>query len=153
MAMSKRKANLQAEGGTRRKKVKKEEYAVPVRSQIAETEEDSEPIVESDTTSQSGDDDGESWPSDEDVGDDDAFSGFEEEDIEDVSARNGTKRHGQSSADAIPKLDQHSGNGVTVGDEGKRGDEEIEGDGNADAISTAKKDCTANSFLRYRMLT
>ena len=33
--------------------------------QTFETETDSEPIMESDTTSQSGDDDGASWPSDE----------------------------------------------------------------------------------------
>ena len=34
--------------------------------QILETETDSEPIVESDTTENSGEDDGISWPSDED---------------------------------------------------------------------------------------
>ena len=36
------------------------------RSKIAEVETDSDPIIESDTASQSGDDDGVSWPSDQD---------------------------------------------------------------------------------------
>ena len=40
-----------------------------------ETATDSDPIVESDTTSQSGDDDGVSWPSEEDVEADEAWEG------------------------------------------------------------------------------
>ena len=35
-------------------------------TQLLEAETDSDPIIESDTTSQSGDDDGSSWPSDND---------------------------------------------------------------------------------------
>ena len=42
-----------------------------------ETATDSDPIVESDTTSQSGDDDGVSWPSDEEVEADEAWEGAE----------------------------------------------------------------------------
>ncbi|KAL8689981.1 MAG: hypothetical protein Q9218_004466 [Villophora microphyllina] len=44
-----------------------------------ETETDSDPIVESDTTEHSGDDDGVSWPSDEDIGVDANQGGFNEE--------------------------------------------------------------------------
>ena len=42
--------------------MKKTTFALPLR----ETETDSDPVVESDTTEHSGDDDGVSWPSDED---------------------------------------------------------------------------------------
>ena len=46
------------------KKPKKEHASPPVTPDL-EAETDSDPIVESDTASQSGDDDGESWPSDD----------------------------------------------------------------------------------------
>ena len=51
------------------KKAKKEEILAndPKRAQDLETATDSDPIVESDTTSQSGDDDGVSWPSEEEA--------------------------------------------------------------------------------------
>ena len=56
-------------------------------SKFAETETDSDPIVESDTTENSGDDDGVSWPSDNeddekdhDVAQEDYFEDFDEDD-------------------------------------------------------------------------
>ena len=66
----KRKIPANAANGVRHKKVKTHttEEVKPItskRSKIAEVETDSDPIVESDTASQSGDDDGVSWPSDE----------------------------------------------------------------------------------------
>lgn len=54
-------------GGSISKKAKKEASQAKKSEgvQTQETETDSEPIVESDTTEHSGDDDGVSWPSDE----------------------------------------------------------------------------------------
>ena len=69
MAALKRKEALVAgfQGGNIQKKPKREEKGekkpIPSNAVPLETETDSEPIMESDTTSQSGDDDGASWPS------------------------------------------------------------------------------------------
>ena len=69
MAAPKRKENpnTRAHAGSTAKKLKKETSPAKVskRVQDLETATDSDPLVESDTTSQSGDDDGVSWPSDE----------------------------------------------------------------------------------------
>ena len=71
MAAPKRKENPSStlHTGSTRKKSKKEENIVNGSKNLhdLETATDSDPIVESDTTSQSGDDDGISWPSNEDV--------------------------------------------------------------------------------------
>ena len=66
MAQLKRKAALVGERNGA-KKVKKEDAEGLKRgpSKIAETQTDSDPIVESSTASESGEDDGVSWPSDE----------------------------------------------------------------------------------------
>ena len=63
-----------------RKKVKNEASTTtkPTRApQILETETDSDPIVESDTTEESGDDDGVSWPSDDEPAAQDSFANDE----------------------------------------------------------------------------
>lgn len=60
---------FKSENGNVQKKTRKDERPVKrSKTEIAalETATDSDPIVESDTTSQSGDDDGVTWPSDED---------------------------------------------------------------------------------------
>ena len=71
MAASKRKENpsTNLHAGNVSKKPKKEEKLAKssIRLQDLETATDSDPLVESDTASQSGDDDGVSWPSDEDA--------------------------------------------------------------------------------------
>lgn len=71
MAASKRKENPNSKlhAGNAPKKPKKEEKEAKdsKRVQDLETATDSDPLVESDTTSQSGDDDGVSWPSDEEA--------------------------------------------------------------------------------------
>ena len=72
MATPKRKENPNSRShvGSAPKKPKKEEPQKndSKRAQDLETATDSDPVVESDTTSQSGDDDGVSWPSEEEVG-------------------------------------------------------------------------------------
>ena len=76
MASSKRKENpsTKLHAGNLSKKPKKEENFAKssIRPQELETATDSDPLVESDTASQSGDDDGVSWPSDEDAEEDEA---------------------------------------------------------------------------------
>ena len=71
MAAPKRKENPSShfQTSSTRKKPRKEENHANSSKNVhdLETATDSDPIVESDTTSQSGDDDGVSWPSDEDV--------------------------------------------------------------------------------------
>lgn len=67
------------------KKQKQEQKAFPKTKTPArnlETETDSDPIVESDTTEHSGDDDGVSWPSDDNAGDDWAPEELGEEKVE-----------------------------------------------------------------------
>ena len=79
MAAPKRKENPSSHfhtGSTRKKSRKEENLANGSKNvQDLETATDSDPIVESDTTSQSGDDDGVSWPSDEEVEADDDWEG------------------------------------------------------------------------------
>lgn len=69
MAASKRKENPSSkfQAGSTPKKPKKEDKLAKSSKPVQdlETATDSDPLVESDTTSQSGDDDGVSWPSDE----------------------------------------------------------------------------------------
>lgn len=69
MAIAKRKENPSSKlhAGSTPKKPKKEEGFTKSSKRVKdlETATDSDPIVESDTASQSGDDDGVSWPSDE----------------------------------------------------------------------------------------
>ena len=72
MAVAKRKAAMNgANGAGAHKKLKTETRRDPAKKATnirLETETDSDPIVESDTASHSGDDDGVSWPSDSDGG-------------------------------------------------------------------------------------
>lgn len=80
MAQVKRKG--EHENGVRTKRIKQEEDAeikppVKHKSKIAETETDSEPIVESETTSQSGNDDGVSWPSEDGADHDNEWDGVD----------------------------------------------------------------------------
>ena len=52
-----------------------------IRSELEETEPDSDPIVESDTTDHSGSDNGVSWPSEEDEGEEqNVFEGDDDDD-------------------------------------------------------------------------
>ena len=87
MAGVKRKATFDTkpQATSTLKKLKNDEKRTkpPTPVQPFETETDSEPIVESDTTSQSGDDDGASWPSGEQVEEDDELGGISEEENED----------------------------------------------------------------------
>ena len=79
MAAPKRKENPSSpfHTGSTRKKPRNEEKVAERSSNIheLETATDSDPIVESDTTSQSGDDDGVSWPSEEEVDTGEALEG------------------------------------------------------------------------------
>jgi hypothetical protein len=84
MASTKRKGAvaLRSENGNAQKKPRKEEKPRKTfveKSEVLETATDSDPIAESDTTSQSGGDDGVSWPSDDD-GEPDEWVGIEEGD-------------------------------------------------------------------------
>ena len=71
MSASKRKENPNPKlyAGSTPKKPKKEEKVAKISKLVPdlETVTDSDPLVESDSTSQSGDDDGVSWPSDEEA--------------------------------------------------------------------------------------
>ena len=79
MAAPKRKENpiSQLHTGSTRKKPRKAENLANGSKNVhdLETATDSDPIVESDTTSQSGDDDGVSWPSDEEIEAGEAWEG------------------------------------------------------------------------------
>ena len=80
MAQVKRKGAY--ENGVQTKRIKKEEGAenkpaIKHKSKIAETETDSEPIVESDTNSESGNDDGVSWPSEDEADHENEWDGVE----------------------------------------------------------------------------
>lgn len=66
--------------------------------QELEAETDSDPIVESDTTSQSGDNDGVSWPSDEDNEEVDEWGGVSGEDEDDT----GGVKAAAKAADGAP---------------------------------------------------
>ena len=61
-----------------RKKIKSADRSLPVRPLDAQTEEDSDPIGESDTFSESGADDGASWPSKAASDEEDSFEGLED---------------------------------------------------------------------------
>ena len=80
MAASKRKEspNSYFHAGNTPKKPKKDEKEAKdsKRVQELETATDSDPLVESDTTSQSGNDDGVSWPSDEEAEEDEDWEGI-----------------------------------------------------------------------------
>lgn len=71
MAGIKRKSthisNVDSEGSSRERQTKKAIEQWPKSRKIEEVETDSDPIIESDTASQSGADDGASWPSDGDA--------------------------------------------------------------------------------------
>ena len=71
MAATKRKespnSNLKTNSAMKKPKKEEKQLNGAKRVQDLETVTDSDPLIESDTTSQSGDDDGASWPSDEDV--------------------------------------------------------------------------------------
>ena len=84
MAGTKRKAGLdsKSESGNIQKMSKNDAERRKTEDGALEAETDSDPIIESDTTSQSGDDDGVSWPSDEDDGKVDEFQGLSEGDNE-----------------------------------------------------------------------
>ena len=80
MAAPKRKENpiSHFHTGSTHKKPRKTENLANGSQNVhdLETATDSDPIVESDTTSQSGDDDGVSWPSDEEVGTGEVWEGI-----------------------------------------------------------------------------
>ena len=84
MAAPKRKENPSSHfhTGSTLKKPRKDENLTNGSKIIhdLETATDSDPIVESDTTSQSGDDDGVSWPSDEEHEAGEAWEGIEDAD-------------------------------------------------------------------------
>lgn len=79
MVASKRKENPNSElqAGSTPKKPKKEEKRAKNSKHVQdlETATDSDPLVESDTTSHSGDDDGVSWPSDEEAEEGEGWEG------------------------------------------------------------------------------
>lgn len=88
MVASKRKENPNSElqAGSTPKKPKKEEKRAKNSKHVQdlETATDSDPLVESDTTSHSGDDDGVSWPSDEEAEEGEVWEGVgvaEENDV------------------------------------------------------------------------
>lgn len=83
MASTKRKGAVafKSEEGNARKKPKKKEKPGKKsikKFEVLETATDSDPIVESHTTSQSDEDDGTSWPSDDDA-EPDQWAGVEED--------------------------------------------------------------------------
>ena len=101
MAPIKRKAAPYDSGRILPKRPKKVEIEVTEkkRSKIAEVESDSDPIIESDTADESGEDDGVSWPSDEEV-EDEVEDDDEDGGVEVVTlAANAKKSNGQSKKD------------------------------------------------------
>ena len=115
MAGIKRKGTFDAkyQAGNSQKKQKKDEKRPKTSKPIQplETETDSEPIVESDTTSQSGDDDGESWPSDHEGEEGDESGGVSEEDNED----GGIKIAVEAANEVQPKTNNTPTNGQSTG--------------------------------------
>ena len=116
MAGIKRKGAFDAKSkaGNIQKKQKKDEKRPKTSKPIQplETETDSEPIMESDTTSQSGDDDGVSWPSDDEGEDGDELGGVSEEDNED----GGIKTAAEAANEAQPKTKNTPTNGQSTGE-------------------------------------
>lgn len=86
------------------KKVKKEHGSLNASKNIEELEAqtDSDQIVESETTSQSGDDDGVSWPSDEENEEIDDWAGVSDEEEQDDGGANVMAKAG-SAPHPIPK--------------------------------------------------
>lgn len=116
MAAPKRKENPNSKlhAGTASKKPKNEEKQAKgsKRVQDLETATDSDPLVESDTTSQSGDDDGISWPSDEEAEESEDWGGVGvAENNDDGGVKIAAEAAGASqSANRAPKT-----NGTTSG--------------------------------------
>ena len=90
MAQQKRKPRLQAgeRGGFKKVKTGDAEELKKRPLKIAETETDSDPIVESSTVSESGEDDGVSWPSD---GEDEGEVQWPEEELEEDNEDGGVE--------------------------------------------------------------
>lgn len=113
MGTTKRKGVVafKSEGGSARKKPRKDEKPGKKsieKLQVLETATDSDPIVESDTASQSGEDDGTSWPSDDD-GEPDGWAGVEEDN------KTGVIKSSEETAIADPK--RKAANGAMNGTE------------------------------------
>ena len=85
-----------------------------IRSKLEETETDSDPIVESDTTDQSGSDNGVSWPSEDDEGEE---QDVPEGDDDDGGVKLPIRNH-KPLKDGVPKDDQ-TANGFKLGKEFK----------------------------------
>ena len=105
MAASKRKENpnLKLQAGSTPKKPKKEVKLAKrsKRVQDLETATDSDPLVESDTESQSGLDDGVSWPSDEEADEGEVWEGITmAEDNDDGGVKIAAKAVGASQSAA-----------------------------------------------------
>ncbi|KAL9104259.1 MAG: hypothetical protein Q9163_000755 [Psora crenata] len=107
MSPLKRTTTTRTSDGTHRKKLKTgaskdvKTSTPSQRSNTAEVETDSDPIIESDTASQSGDDDGVSWPSD-DGSDDDTGAGA------DLSEAEGEGNGGRAKITTKPKDTQNN---------------------------------------------
>ena len=104
MAPVKRKSPAQSNGELQNKRLKQEGPQLPVRSKVAETETDSDPLVESDTTSQSGDDDGVDWPSDDEPDEKNQWNGGEEQDEEENVGVSLTAQTGPPPRKAEPRV-------------------------------------------------
>ncbi|KAL8761210.1 MAG: hypothetical protein Q9184_002642 [Pyrenodesmia sp. 2 TL-2023] len=102
-----------------------------------ETAEDSDPIVESDTTEHSGDDDGVSWPSDED-----AVNGFSGDDRSDEGVplpESASKKDGKSKAPASESTSNQSSSKESHAKQKALAQERKAGKPNADSIARTKK--------------
>ena len=115
MAGIKRKgaSDAKIQAGNSQKKQKKDEKRPKTSKSIQplETETDSEPIVESNTTSQSGDDDGVSWPSGHEGEEGDELGGVSEED----DKNGGIKIAVEAVNGAQPKTKNTPTNGQSIG--------------------------------------
>ncbi|KAL8929929.1 MAG: hypothetical protein Q9208_001073 [Pyrenodesmia sp. 3 TL-2023] len=102
-----------------------------------ETAEDSDPIVESDTTEHSGDDDGVSWPSVEDA--DSGFSGDEGSDEGVPLPGNTSKKNSKTEAPATESTGNHSSSKESHAKQKALAQERKAGKPNADSIARTKK--------------
>lgn len=120
MAASKRKENPNSKlyPGSAPKKPKKEEKQAndSKRVQDLETATDSDPLVESDTTSQSGDDDGVSWPSEEEAEGSEDWEGLGVAEDNDVG---GVKIATEAAGASQPAKKAPQTNGTTSGMSGQ----------------------------------
>lgn len=118
MAASKRKENPNSKlhAGSTPKKPKKEEKPAKSsnRVQDLETATDSDPVVESDTTSQSGDDDGASWPSDEETEEGEVWQGVG---VAEDNDDGGVKTAAETARASQPASKAASTNGITTSSE------------------------------------